>query len=231
METAAAGGALGRGKPAPKPTSQVSSGTCSPPSRLSPLDPPRQRADDLAWLLKHVDLERERNRDLLPAWYPGRGEPDGEVVSARRGQVLDLGRVRLGLARGLGLAVAAVAARSQRVRGRCWRRSWSSALVAYIPVLLMAFMAMSLLLDRQPELRVSESKTGVTIVIAARNEEAGIAETIRAAVQTDYDGPVTIMLADNGSTDETCLIAKLEATSSGSSSWSLTSRSRGRRTR
>ena len=47
----------------------------------------------------------------------------------------------------------------------------------------MAFMAMSLLLDRQPELRVSQSDTGVTIVIAARNEEAGIAETIRSAVQ------------------------------------------------
>ena len=30
-------------------------------------------------------------------------------------------------------------------------------------------------------------------------------------MQTDYAGPVTFMLADNGSTDETCLIAKLEA--------------------
>ena len=62
-------------------------------------------------------------------------------------------------------------------------------LVAYIPALLMAFMAMSLLLDRQPALRVSQSDTGVTIVIAARNEEAGIAETVRSAVQNDYAGP------------------------------------------
>ena len=80
-------------------------------------------------------------------------------------------------------------------------------LVAYIPALLMAFMAMSLVLDRQPELRVSQSDTGVTIVIAARNEEAGIAETVRSAVETDYAGPVTFMLADNGSTDATCAVA------------------------
>src|SRR4029077_5139186 len=85
------------------------------------------------------------------------------------------------------------------------------ALVAYIPALLMAFMAMSLLLDRQPELRVSRSNTGVTVVIAARNEEAGIAETVRSAAKTDHTGPVTIMLADNGSTDATCAVAERTA--------------------
>ena len=53
--------------------------------------------------------------------------------------------------------------------------------------------------------------TGVTIVIAARNEEAGIADTIRYATCTDYDGPVTIVLADNGSTDETCAVARATA--------------------
>jgi biofilm PGA synthesis N-glycosyltransferase PgaC len=85
------------------------------------------------------------------------------------------------------------------------------ALVAYIPALLMSFMAMSLLLDRQPPLRVSHPTAGVTIIIAARNEQASIEETLRHAVQTDYDGPVTFMLADNGSTDATCVIAGLTA--------------------
>src|SRR5690242_4030256 len=84
-------------------------------------------------------------------------------------------------------------------------------LVAYIPALLMSFMAMSLLLDRQPALRVAHPTTGVTIVIAARNEEAGIAETIRHAVHTDYDGPVALILADNGSTDATCVVARRTA--------------------
>jgi biofilm PGA synthesis N-glycosyltransferase PgaC len=81
------------------------------------------------------------------------------------------------------------------------------ALVAYVPALIMAFMAMSLLLDRQPELKLSQSGTGVTVVIAARNEAPGIAETVQSAIRSDYAGPVTFMLADNGSTDLTCEIA------------------------
>ena len=84
-------------------------------------------------------------------------------------------------------------------------------LLAYLPGLLIAFLASSLLLDRQPPLRVRNPTTGVTIVIAARNEAAGIADTIRYAVRTDYDGPVTVILADNGSTDDTCAVATATA--------------------
>jgi biofilm PGA synthesis N-glycosyltransferase PgaC len=84
-------------------------------------------------------------------------------------------------------------------------------LLAYVPGLIVAFLAMSLLLDRQPPLRVAHPTTGVTIVIAARNEQAGIAETIRHAAWSDYDGPVTIVLADNGSTDDTCEVARAAA--------------------
>ena len=85
------------------------------------------------------------------------------------------------------------------------------ALLAFLPGFLVAFLAASLLLDRQPQLRVRNPTTGVTIVIAARNEEAGIADTIRYATRTDYDGPVTIVLADNGSTDRTCAVARATA--------------------
>ncbi len=84
-------------------------------------------------------------------------------------------------------------------------------LLAYLPGFLIAFLACSLLLDRQPPLRVRNPTTGVTIIIAARNEAAGIAETIRYAVRTDYDGPVTVVLADNGSTDNTCAVATATA--------------------
>ena len=85
------------------------------------------------------------------------------------------------------------------------------ALLAYVPGLIVSFMAMSLLLDRQPPLRVLNPTTALTIVIAARNEERGIAETIRHASRSDYAGPVTIVLADNGSTDRTCAMARAEA--------------------
>ncbi|MGZ4677109.1 MAG: glycosyltransferase family 2 protein [Acidimicrobiia bacterium] len=85
------------------------------------------------------------------------------------------------------------------------------ALLAFLPGFLVAFLAASMLLDRQPRLTVRNPTTGVTILIAARNEEAGIADTIRYAVRTDYDGPVTVVLADNGSTDGTCAVAQQAA--------------------
>jgi biofilm PGA synthesis N-glycosyltransferase PgaC len=80
-------------------------------------------------------------------------------------------------------------------------------MVAYVPAGLMSFMAASLILDRQPKFRTANPTTGVSIIIAARNEEKAIADTIRYAACTDYDGPVTIVLADNGSTDATVAIA------------------------
>jgi biofilm PGA synthesis N-glycosyltransferase PgaC len=77
-------------------------------------------------------------------------------------------------------------------------------LVAYLPGAIVAFMAASLMLDRQPPLRVTSPTTALTIIIAARNEERGIGETIAAISRTDYVGPVSVFLADNGSTDGTC---------------------------
>ena len=153
--------------------------------------------------VQHVDLEREQNPELAPAGGPAAPKPEARWylpvaakfwISVSFGFVWLAGSVWLSLPwlRDLSGYVGPVGAIA------------AVTLVAYIPALLMAFMAMSLLLDRQPALRVSQSTTGVTIVIAARNEEAGIAETIRSAVQTDYAGPVTFMLADNGSTDATC---------------------------
>lgn len=81
-------------------------------------------------------------------------------------------------------------------------------LVAYLPGLIVAFMTMSLVLDRQPPLQVANPTTGVSVIIAARNEEAGIGDTIRYVANGDYAGPVTIYLADNGSTDRTCEAAR-----------------------
>jgi biofilm PGA synthesis N-glycosyltransferase PgaC len=84
-------------------------------------------------------------------------------------------------------------------------------LVAYIPGFIVALMMMSLLLDRQPPLRVANPTTGVTVIVAARNEQAGIADTIRCLSLSDYAGPVTVILADNGSTDDTCDTAQRAA--------------------
>lgn len=77
------------------------------------------------------------------------------------------------------------------------------ALVALLPGALVSFLGASLLQDRQPPLRVSHPTAAITVVIAARNEENGIGDTIRYVANGDYDGPVTVVLADNGSTDAT----------------------------
>jgi len=81
-------------------------------------------------------------------------------------------------------------------------------LVAYLPGAIVAFLAVSLVLDRQPPLHMESPTTPLTVIIAARNEERGIGETIVAISRTDYAGPVTIILADNGSTDGTCDVAR-----------------------
>lgn len=84
-------------------------------------------------------------------------------------------------------------------------------LVAYLPGAIVAFLTASLLLDQQPPLRVMSPTTALTVIIAARNEERGIGKTIAAISGTDYAGPVSVILADNGSTDRTCEQARRTA--------------------
>jgi biofilm PGA synthesis N-glycosyltransferase PgaC len=84
-------------------------------------------------------------------------------------------------------------------------------LLAYVPGFVVALLAVALILDRQPPLRVANPTTGVTVVIAARNEAAGIAETVRYVAASRYDGPLRIVVADNGSTDATAEAARAAA--------------------
>lgn len=77
-------------------------------------------------------------------------------------------------------------------------------LVAYLPGAIVAFLTASLVLDRQPPLPLLSPTSALTVIIAARNEERGIARTIAAISRTDYAGPVSVILADNGSSDRTC---------------------------
>ena len=84
-------------------------------------------------------------------------------------------------------------------------------LVAYLPGAIVAFLTASLVLDRQPPLPLLSPTSALTVIIAARNEEGGIARTIAAISRTDYAGPVSVILADNGSTDGTCDAARKAA--------------------
>jgi cellulose synthase/poly-beta-1,6-N-acetylglucosamine synthase-like glycosyltransferase len=54
---------------------------------------------------------------------------------------------------------------------------------------LVASLAASLLLDRQPPLRRTHPTAPVTVLIAARNEAERIQETIVHVAAQDYPGP------------------------------------------
>ena len=81
-------------------------------------------------------------------------------------------------------------------------------LVAYLPGWLVAFLAVSLLLDRQPPLRRTHPTVPVTVLIAARNEAERIQETISCIARQDYPGPIEVLVVDNGSTDGTQAVAE-----------------------
>jgi biofilm PGA synthesis N-glycosyltransferase PgaC len=91
------------------------------------------------------------------------------------------------------------------------------ALVAYLPGFIVALMAMSLILDRQPGLTVSNPVAPLTIIVAARNEQSGISDTIRCLGESVYAGEITVILADNGSADATAELAGVAAEKVGAS--------------
>lgn len=75
--------------------------------------------------------------------------------------------------------------------------------IAYVPGYLVSFTTVSLLLDRQPPMRVCDPDEPVTILIAARNEAKTIADTLEYIHKQQYRGAIEVILVDNGSTDGT----------------------------
>jgi len=77
------------------------------------------------------------------------------------------------------------------------------AFIAYVPGYLVSFTTVSLLLDRQPPMRVCDPDEPVTVLIAARNEAKTIADTLEYIHKQQYRGSIEVILVDNGSTDGT----------------------------
>ncbi|MCL6477637.1 MAG: glycosyltransferase family 2 protein [Peptococcaceae bacterium] len=82
------------------------------------------------------------------------------------------------------------------------------AAISYIPGYFNAFMVISLLLDKQPKFLVDNPAIPITIVIACRNEEKAIGDTLKYIARQDYSGKLIIIMVDNGSTDKTVNVAK-----------------------
>ena len=89
-------------------------------------------------------------------------------------------------------------------------------LLAYIPGLLIGFLAFTLLILRyrvpSPEPPPGPWPDGqwpsVTVIVAAWNEEGGIGSTLDRIARLAYAGPIEVVLADNNSTDRTAEVAQ-----------------------
>ncbi len=75
--------------------------------------------------------------------------------------------------------------------------------IGYIPGYINSFMVFSLLFDRQPPLETANPDEEITVLIACRNEGKKIYNTLSYFEKQDYNGPLSIIVIDNGSTDNT----------------------------
>jgi poly-beta-1,6-N-acetyl-D-glucosamine synthase len=93
------------------------------------------------------------------------------------------------------------------------------ALLAYVPALVVGFLAFTLILSRYryPALQPPPGDwpegewPPITIVIAAWNEEDTIVPTLERIAGLSYPGPIEVVLADNNSTDRTAARAEQAA--------------------
>jgi biofilm PGA synthesis N-glycosyltransferase PgaC len=75
--------------------------------------------------------------------------------------------------------------------------------ISYFPGYINAFMVVSLLLDKQPRLKVLFPQDEITILIACYNEEKSIRTTIEYIKKQDYNGKMNVIVIDNNSKDDT----------------------------
>jgi len=184
----------------------------------APLEPgeadPTWRAKDAAadpGALADIPVSGGMHRSYLAS--PSANDDRGFYVKVRTKFAIAVGVAALWMAFCSWLAIP-------WVRDMAHAVSWpvSVALVIFVAIIpggLVAFLVTSLLLDRQPRLTVDRPTSGVTVLIAARNEAEGIGDTIGYLAAQDYDGPYRVMLVDNGSTDGTATIATARAQSAG----------------
>jgi len=75
--------------------------------------------------------------------------------------------------------------------------------IAIIPGFMNAFIVMGLLLDRRPKRASVSTHPGISILVAAYNEEATILGTLESIERQNYPGPLEVFVINDGSTDGT----------------------------
>ncbi|WP_324808654.1 glycosyltransferase [Sphingomonas sp. LY29] len=75
--------------------------------------------------------------------------------------------------------------------------------IAYAPGFMNAFLIVSLLLDRRPPRLRLDHYPGLTILVAAYQEERTIIHTLASLARERYPGEIEILVLNDGSTDRT----------------------------
>jgi poly-beta-1,6-N-acetyl-D-glucosamine synthase len=78
--------------------------------------------------------------------------------------------------------------------------------IAIIPGFMNSFAAVSLWLDKRPERKPLDSYPGITILIAAYNEESCIKDTLKSISKQNYPGEMQVIVINDGSQDSTATI-------------------------
>ncbi len=80
--------------------------------------------------------------------------------------------------------------------------------IAYAPGFMNAFMIFTLLQDRRPPRRPLDDYPGLTILVAAYQEERAIIYTLASIARERYPGLIEVLVLNDGSTDATAETAK-----------------------
>ncbi len=80
--------------------------------------------------------------------------------------------------------------------------------IAYIPGYMNAFLVISLIFDRQPPFKDENPLKEITILVAAKNEAENIENTLAYIAKQDYNGHIKVFVIDNGSSDDTSIVAE-----------------------
>jgi biofilm PGA synthesis N-glycosyltransferase PgaC len=78
--------------------------------------------------------------------------------------------------------------------------------IAIVPGFMNAFLVLSLLVDRRPKAGPVAQYPGITILIAAYNEEDSILSTLESVERQRYPGPLQVIVVNDGSRDATATL-------------------------
>ena len=151
-------------------------------------------------LIGQSEEARERKRELTPEWPRGSYMPVRTKLLFMFAFALSWMAISIYLAqpwiRNLTVVTGAVFA-------------WLIvAGVALIPGYVNSFMIAGLLLDRRPGFTIPDKLPGLSVLIAAYNEEPSIGETLDSLQRQKYRGDLEILVINDGSTDRTAEIVR-----------------------